>query len=800
MSRNENSAASTPPPSTRLAGGLPAVPRGHMPTLFSLIIWWWLLSMVAFVFVPFVMHRFTDSPWTDPRRIFFWSVLCVVSTAHGALAYLMSFRRGVTPLMFVVGAAPGLLTAWIWHLTGHEPGWPVALAFPIGLVGAMLATMNRPEREPAQPGMMVRALDRMAFMSGNLWFGISQLAAIMVTVSIATVYETSVGPNLGNEAAYARFYNANWFGALCVLFFCTLYSATMRKYPFRISQIGWLCTHAGLLLLIIGCLVMFYGSYEGRMTLYEGETSKVVHSSRERELVAYIPGVDEPVNLLLSCDRDPTFHDVNQTIPVRVMSNGNAEDYKFTIDKYLSNGEFYMRLVDVSGRRANADPETAHAGFEIEISAMGQKDDRVLIVDHPDLRAHDFGMMSVGVIRAANEETVRGLSNRYAPDNLDRGKLEVLSADGKVAGSIPIRPGERTQETWRGAPIDGEGKQFADLGVTVRPIRFYSYFAENERAGMFDAKPDRAVAPALVVEVNGQKGIEHYVVLSDGSQRSMRSSGTGTYGMRFRYRVVPELNEPSSIVFVVGPGDSKQVAVVDREGRTKMEKFEIGKSYSFNDKAPVKVIAKRFVADADVETGFEQTDHQNGWRAIHVIASHRSNVAETWLLAGQPAREVQLGATKIELAYLPRPMKTDFSISVLDFREINYPNSTKPKAFETNLVLRDQDGNVRDAVLVDMNHPLDYRGLRFFNGSPAVNPQRGKRGVSFQVTRNPGYSTILVGTIIVSIGIALVFFFKPRLKQWEQRRRDAKAAAGGTVPSTVAPRLESPIPTGGTAS
>ena len=43
-----------------------------------------------------------------------------------------------------------------------------------------------------------------------------------------------------------------------LLFFITIYAATMRKYPFRIFQVGWLVTHTGLMTMMVGCMIMFW--------------------------------------------------------------------------------------------------------------------------------------------------------------------------------------------------------------------------------------------------------------------------------------------------------------------------------------------------------------------------------------------------------------------------------------------------------------------------------------------------------------------------------------------------------------
>ena len=86
-----------------------------------------------------------------------------------------------------------------------------------------------------------------------------------------------------------------------------------------------------------------------------------------------------------------------------------------------------------------------------------------------------------------------------------------------------------------------------------------------------------------------------------------------------------------------------------------------------------------------------------------------------------------------------------------------------------------------------MNHPLNHRGWRFFNGSPLENEVGQRRGVSFIAARNPGYWGIILGSAITVLGVILVLFYKQRFRRWEDRRR--KARGGGGHVDQVTPEL-----------
>lgn len=778
MTRPTPETPSASPASRRLyAGGLPKVPHGHMPTLFSLFIFWWVLTSLGFVFLPFVLHRFSDSVWTDPTHIAVWSALSFVSAMHGFLAYLTTYRRGGTPMAFFVGAVPGLVVSFALENFGLFAGWG-AVAFPVTMVAIFMATATKPASDPAEAGPFFRLLNRLAYMCGNIWFGIAQILSILVAISWATIYETSVGMGLGSEAAYAKFYNANWFGALCLLFFVTLYCATMRKWPFRISQIGWLFVHAGLLILIIGCLAMFYGGFEGRLMMIEGETSDLVYSSRDRELVVNVPSFGSTQKFLLKCDRDPMVSDVDETIDFSLKTNSGEDKWKVTIDRYFSNAEAYEQLIDVAPTRTEPDMP-GNAGVEVEIVAPGQTLKRALVEGNPNRQSLELGPLSMGIVRAPNEEFVRGFSHRYGADDPMRGKLVAhLGEKGDVIAEMPIKVGRRDDDPTRGAELDVPEKTIESAGFVIRPVRYFSYFAQNESQGFFDANPNVSVSPGILVEVQGTQGVERYIALSDGTSQSLRRTGEKTYGVRFRYLVTPELYTPGWMYFVVGPAEQKRVIVTPREGGTRILNLEVGQDYKLSENAPIRVRPTRFVADCDITGGFRQAIRETNVRALHLTVSNGSGSQQTWLLSDRGETSLKVGATMVRLAYKARRTTLDHKLSLLDFRQFDYPNSTKPKAYETNVVIEDQKRNVREAVLIDMNHPLDYRGMRFFNSGPILDEESRRRGIQLQVTTNPGYSTIIVGSIAVTLGILIVFFLKPKLRTWETRRAAAARLQG----------------------
>ena len=761
----------------RLRGGLIAPDAGHMPTLFTLIIAWALLTMSATVLVPYFLHMRTDSIWTDGGQILFWSIVCLVSTGGGILGYILGYRKGGEVKNFFIGTSPFFFVV-ANEIAGSSFGYearPISriLAFlltPAAVLTVGLRTRSRPDRYPERPKGLVRALDRAAYAMGNVWWGIGQLVIILVVLIRATVYETEVGGPLGNEAAYAAYYNTWWFGLFFLVFFLTLYCATMRKYPFRISQIGWLTTHTGLLLLLIGCMIMYWGSWSGSMQILEGETENVALSHHDRRLEVSIPSLEYRGSFHIEIDKDPEVSDVHQVIPVVVTRNGVREEFRFTIDRYLSRARRFRRIEE----RRTPGPDGPTAGAEVRVSAPGFDRSVPLLEGDPNLGRYDLPNFSLRIQTVSSDVFLEGLGHAYDPNDPARGELSITAGEERIVRPIEPLPLADGVNGARGRGV--KDPAFEVAGVSVEVVRYFDRCAADGEGEWYDAFPGTPQYPGVEVLIGNEKRSARYVLLCTGEVKSIEGPEPTQFGLDIEYRTTPALPvRPGTVMIAVGPGDVRTMVICDTSGTVRKEPLEIGRAYRFSESAPIRITPENVVADAEFAEGIEKSDERNPFRAIHMIASGGGDVAALWL--GTDPEVVSLGRHRVQLRYRAREKAFPFDISVLDFRQTNYSNSTKPEAFETNIVVRDHETGEEFTTLVDMNHPLRYGGYRFFNGSPIEHEQMQVRGIVFTVGRNPGYGIIVLGSFVTTLGIVLVLFFKPRLRRWETERRRAPQGA-----------------------
>ncbi|HLE84111.1 MAG TPA: cytochrome C assembly protein, partial [Thermoanaerobaculia bacterium] len=106
---------------------------------------------------------------------------------------------------------------------------------------------------------------------------IKLLASLKVTVGLlvfllfALAAGTVVESARGAEAAGRLVYYAAWFRVLLVLFGVNTLCAILLRWPPTRHRIGFLVTHAGMLVILVGALVTDRFKVEGSLALWEGE-------------------------------------------------------------------------------------------------------------------------------------------------------------------------------------------------------------------------------------------------------------------------------------------------------------------------------------------------------------------------------------------------------------------------------------------------------------------------------------------------------------------------------------------------
>lgn len=114
------------------------------------------------------------------------------------------------------------------------------------------------------------------------WAASLQVAVLLITLAAAVLgWATFVEKWYGTEAVSFGVYRSWWFMGLVGLVGLNVLCAALIRWPWKKYQTGFVITHAGILVLLAGCLIQQGWGIQGQMILYEGEASNVVYEDQK---------------------------------------------------------------------------------------------------------------------------------------------------------------------------------------------------------------------------------------------------------------------------------------------------------------------------------------------------------------------------------------------------------------------------------------------------------------------------------------------------------------------------------------
>lgn len=319
----------------------------------------------------------------------------------------------------------------------------------------------------------------------SLKLSVVLLVLVAAVLSAGTILESLHGA----EAARAVYY-AGWFYALQGLFALNVVAALWQRFPRDRQRIGFLVTHAAMLLIMAGALMTATMSLEGRLPLWEGESStsftRVRHGLPDTRFVLpfavrldayemdYYPGTMRPAQFRSRVTvLEPTGAERQAVIEMnRPLTHGG---YSFFQSSYqledgrertilavsrdpgqpvvfwgyylLVLGMLVVLMTRVVQNREAARPRPA-AGLRIAASALPLAIGLVALAGRPALAQHDHGAMphAHGPARLAPASMVEALrrlpvqhDGREMPfDTQAREAVRSVTGQRRWAGQDPV--------------------------------------------------------------------------------------------------------------------------------------------------------------------------------------------------------------------------------------------------------------------------------------------------------------------------------------------------------------------------
>jgi ABC-type transport system involved in cytochrome c biogenesis permease subunit len=109
-----------------------------------------------------------------------------------------------------------------------------------------------------------------------------KLAVLVIAASAFVLgWATFVEREYGTPAVHFGIYGTWWFAGLLGLLGLNVLSAALIRFPWKKHQTGFVVTHAGIILLLIGCLQSRLGGIDAQLPIFEGDTGHVAFEDKQ---------------------------------------------------------------------------------------------------------------------------------------------------------------------------------------------------------------------------------------------------------------------------------------------------------------------------------------------------------------------------------------------------------------------------------------------------------------------------------------------------------------------------------------
>jgi hypothetical protein len=622
----------------------------------------------------------------------------------------------------------------------------------------------------------------------SLKLAVVLLAVIIVAAIAGTLYESSFDA----KVARAYVYGAPWFNLWLVLLGANLACSALSRWPWRKHHLAFLITHLGIITLLIGSLIGRIWGVEGTITLFRGEppTNRLLVDERQlrvhdvdgivkgypAEFLHHPPTPQHPRDLgplangahLRIIDYAPT---VEAKLNPKPLNDGGAPALHFTIatammnqhlDGWLladdpQNGNFSMGLANIELKRGTAEGlgrDPVVAGSRPPSESEANPKDQVMDLEESIFAFSKAPEEQIGRVRKGGSSGAKVRLER--PENGNKGR--VLISLGEKGASFDV------------AENLGRDVAIADTPFTLKIDDYWADFRiENGKPNSLTDQPNN---PAVLVTIRG-KGLPTSEPETNphGNAKDLTTNG-GPPAMP-----APGQETPNHLTLFIADDGTISYELTSRKNGRASGKIELNKELptgwadwqltidktmphaaSSMDFNPIN--SEAVPATADLPDGVRVRIEQNG------------ETLERWAPAGWQIA-IPTSPSPTMVAYGWKTASLPIGLELLNFEVKRNEGSDSPAGFKSDLRIVTADGETATGSCW-MNHPFSYpgtwwrtwTGLTYKISQASWNPENlGQSTV--QILRDPGWLLKWIGSLLVVIGVFMMFYLQPYRKQTE---------------------------------
>lgn len=561
------------------------------------------------------------------------------------------------------------------------------------------------------------------------------LVGFAAVLSVATFYES----HTSIEQAQRDIYQQWWFDMMLFVLGVNVASAALSRYPWKKKHTGFVITHAGILIILMGSMITRKFGVEGQMMLQEGESIDHIMIQNDVLLTVSVPGLETRQEF------DPWF--IDHPIP-----SGKEVEYpvgdtgiRCFIEEYYFNPQ--MRET-IAGGGAEFNPAVKVSLFAPNSAAPFED---WLLANDPTRAVLDLNIASVRFLGQLDEdEFQRALDPEAARKALPpKGEIVLKTPEGETAR---VSVDELTNE-------DAAFK-LGDSYYTATLIDFIPRAGvENNR--LID-KEDGPPNPAVKFELRGPEGVEEHLTFALfpelGSLHGAQTPKTGV-NVTYEYPLDGSASGRNQMDLFLSPEGRLHYRATNTAGASSGGSLNEGERVDTTwngvslqvDALHTHAVVERIVVDAGEDAPMP---HNNP--AARVRLEHNGDKASGIITFNSP-RAMMVGGERCVVEFGQRRVPVGFTMELIDFRAPRYPGTNNPARFESDVRLIDEKLDLRREQMVYMNNPLIHNGFKVYQASYIEGENGGPDISIFSVAYAPGTPIIYLGSIVMVLGMIILY-------------------------------------------
>jgi hypothetical protein len=552
---------------------------------------------------------------------------------------------------------------------------------------------------------------RLIHFLASLKLALLLLATIAIACAVATITESHFDATVAKAWIYKAPWFIAWLGVLCV----NLFAVTLSRWPWQKPHTGFIMTHYGIILLLIGAVVGSKLGFEGNVTLRtDGQPQHRIITDRttiqiESPADSYLYLLPYDAKLTRPTEKHPTILSIPGT-NLEMVVDGSSEHLVQSPILLPSSGASAGKAVILEFTSSNL-----KQSFRVGLGSGSGSPDQ-----------HDF--FGLAKISFAND---------------------LPSSQNKVTGKdLLIGAGELPHQ---GISLSKDGS----LVILHTP--------DGVSAGF---RIEKGIHRELALG-SLRARVEEFFPKGTGSQNhasaikvSVATPETENTETKPWLALAPN-SDPESIIYQLGTTDHILSSGVVKKGESlplgwadwKMQLLEIG-----SDKTVSSVV---------LPAGEQDQSGLPGFRAY--LRDHDNNQsAPIWVVSGDVTPLV-LDSLLVRVGYGLELRPIPFSIALTDFKVPRDEGTETPSDFQAMVRFKETKTGEERNGLIHMNHPASFpggflanmTGLNYKFSQAEWNP-RDLKETTLQVLYDPGWFFKWTGSLAICLGIATMFYIRPR--------------------------------------